>query len=425
MIIQRCAHPRPSSAHQIIFRVAAIAYKCSTFRTAPLTCRPFNSGSPLQFSSKRKLQTATAYRPHSPDSLPVPPPPPRNTGVPESSIASAAVPEVNDTRPPASRQQPQQQISVTQDAPHSSSPFSSSAAPAEREGHEEEPEPPRVTTISEGEAQRSIPVTPSNNTTPSKSQPKSSRLRPRKAAMGLTPSAVAQLRALLSRPNPKMIRVGVKNRGCSGLAYHLEYVDRAGAFDETVEQDGVKVLIDSKALFSIIGSEMDWVEDKLNQRFVFRNPNISKFFLPFPPPQYISNDKILTKNQKNRRTMRLWRIIHGLAYFIPSLPLSSHHSFIPLFIHPSLHQSMHQFHFKKKKTKKTQRAYMHQIHKHTRRGTLFWSGLVWSGLVWVASVQFNSIQLAAYSTPALLLTLLTSLLSILSHLIISSYSVDR
>lgn len=68
----------------------------------------------------------------------------------------------------------------------------------------------------------------------------------------------------------------MKNRGCSGLAYHLEYVDKAGRFDEAVEQDGVKVLIDSKALFSIIGSEMDWVEDKLNQRFVFRNPNISK-----------------------------------------------------------------------------------------------------------------------------------------------------
>ena len=47
--------------------------------------------------------------------------------------------------------------------------------------------------------------------------------------------------------------------------------------DESVEQDGVKVLIDSRALMSILGSEMDWVEDKLNQKFVFRNPNISKF----------------------------------------------------------------------------------------------------------------------------------------------------
>ena len=95
--------------------------------------------------------------------------------------------------------------------------------------------------------------------------------------MSLTPTAIDHLRELLAQPEPKLIRVGVKNRGCSGLAYHLEYVDKAGAFDEAVEQDGVKVLIDSKALFSIIGSEMDWVEDKLNRRFVFRNPNISEF----------------------------------------------------------------------------------------------------------------------------------------------------
>lgn len=55
-------------------------------------------------------------------------------------------------------------------------------------------------------------------------------------------------------------------------------MDKAGSFDETVEQDGVKVLIDSKTLFSIIGSTMDWQEDKLSARFVFRNPNISEYF---------------------------------------------------------------------------------------------------------------------------------------------------
>lgn len=95
--------------------------------------------------------------------------------------------------------------------------------------------------------------------------------------MNLTPRAVEQLRGLLDQPKPQLIRVGVKNRGCSGLAYHLEYVEKPGTFDEAVEQDGVKVLIDSKALFSIIGSEMDYVEDKLSQRFVFKNPNISKY----------------------------------------------------------------------------------------------------------------------------------------------------
>jgi iron-sulfur cluster assembly 1 len=94
--------------------------------------------------------------------------------------------------------------------------------------------------------------------------------------MSITPSALFHLRELLEQPEPKMIRVGVKNRGCSGLAYHLEYVEKQGAFDEVVEQDGVKVLIDSKALFSIIGSEMDWLEDKLSTRFVFKNPNITE-----------------------------------------------------------------------------------------------------------------------------------------------------
>lgn len=93
--------------------------------------------------------------------------------------------------------------------------------------------------------------------------------------MKLSPVATEQLRKLMAQPEPKFIRVGVKNRGCSGLAYHLEYVEKPGKFDEVVEQDGVKVLIDSKALFSIIGSEMDWQEDKLSRRFVFRNPNIS------------------------------------------------------------------------------------------------------------------------------------------------------
>ena len=135
-----------------------------------------------------------------------------------------------------------------------------------------------MASVTEGEAQKSKPVELPEVTTSSEApmKPKRPKLRPRKAAMNLTSTAVEHLRRLLSQPDPRLIRVGVKNRGCSGLAYHLEYVEKPGAFDEAVEQDGVKVLIDSKALFSIIGSEMDWVEDKLNQRFVFRNPNISE-----------------------------------------------------------------------------------------------------------------------------------------------------
>jgi len=99
-------------------------------------------------------------------------------------------------------------------------------------------------------------------------------LRAKKAALTMTPSAVERLEALLQGPNPQLIRIGVRNKGCAGLSYHLEYVDKPSRFDEVVEQDGIRVLIDSKALFSIIGSEMDWREDTLSARFAFKNPNI-------------------------------------------------------------------------------------------------------------------------------------------------------
>ncbi|GME75281.1 unnamed protein product [Ambrosiozyma monospora] len=81
------------------------------------------------------------------------------------------------------------------------------------------------------------------------------------------------LRNLQKQPTPKLIRVSVRNRGCSGLSYHLEYVSKPEKFDEIVKQDDVTVVIDSKALFSIIGSEMDWVDDKLSSKFIFKNPN--------------------------------------------------------------------------------------------------------------------------------------------------------
>lgn len=202
----------------------------------------------MQQMSKRKLSTATEYRPHSLDSAP---PPPRNTNIPDTSIAGVS-PEINNSRLP-------KQIGQY------------NAAKPNQPEHQS-------IGITEHEAQKTKPVTEMSTTSdPSTSKTKRpSRLRPRKAAISLSATATTHLRNLLSLPEPKFIRVGVKNRGCSGLAYSLEYVDKAGKFDEVVEQDGVKVLIDSKALFSIIGSEMDWVEDKLSQRFVFSNPNISE-----------------------------------------------------------------------------------------------------------------------------------------------------
>ncbi|PPQ95636.1 hypothetical protein CVT26_008665 [Gymnopilus dilepis] len=100
------------------------------------------------------------------------------------------------------------------------------------------------------------------------------KIRSTKAALTITPAAVSRLRNLLNGPTPQLIRIGVRNKGCAGLSYHLDYVDKPGKFDEVVNQDGVQVLIDSKALFSIIGSEMDWKEDQLSSKFVFKNPNI-------------------------------------------------------------------------------------------------------------------------------------------------------
>ncbi|KAG8864210.1 hypothetical protein FRB96_006031 [Tulasnella sp. 330] len=94
---------------------------------------------------------------------------------------------------------------------------------------------------------------------------KAPMIKATKAAITLTPTAVSRLQALISGPTPQLIRIGVRNKGCAGMAYHLEYVEKPGRFDEVVEQDGVRVLIDSKALFSIIGSEMDWVEDRIRK----------------------------------------------------------------------------------------------------------------------------------------------------------------
>ncbi|KAI7877214.1 hypothetical protein K492DRAFT_171932 [Lichtheimia hyalospora FSU 10163] len=100
-----------------------------------------------------------------------------------------------------------------------------------------------------------------------------SRLRLRKAALTLTPAAVGRLKNLTNGPTPQYLRVGVKQKGCSGNSYMLEFTDSKGKFDEVVQQDGVTVLVDSKALITILGSEMDYVEDKLSSQFVFHNPN--------------------------------------------------------------------------------------------------------------------------------------------------------
>jgi iron-sulfur cluster assembly protein len=100
-------------------------------------------------------------------------------------------------------------------------------------------------------------------------------MRARKQALTVTDAAAQRIQALLAkRGKPSAgVRIGVRARGCSGLTYTIEYADAKGKFDEVVEDKGVTVLIDPKAVMFILGTEMDYVEEKLQSGFTFQNPN--------------------------------------------------------------------------------------------------------------------------------------------------------
>lgn len=99
--------------------------------------------------------------------------------------------------------------------------------------------------------------------------------RAKPALFSVTEAAKAQIGRLLdSRGKPSEgIRVGIRSRGCSGLSYTIEYADEVSKFDEVVETAGTKLLIDPKAVMFLIGTEMDFVEEKFKSGFVFNNPN--------------------------------------------------------------------------------------------------------------------------------------------------------
>lgn len=99
--------------------------------------------------------------------------------------------------------------------------------------------------------------------------------RSRKAAMELTDTAVDRIKSLLGKRDKKYLKLGVKTRGCNGMAYTLNYADDKGKFDELVESQGVSILIDPGALMHVLGSRMDYVEDRIKSEFVFTNPNVS------------------------------------------------------------------------------------------------------------------------------------------------------
>jgi iron-sulfur cluster assembly protein len=94
-------------------------------------------------------------------------------------------------------------------------------------------------------------------------------------AVSISARAAEQIKALLAkREKPAAgIKVGIRTRGCSGLSYTIEYADEISKYDEVVRDKDVTVIIDPKAVMFLIGTEMDFVEEKFKSGFVFNNPN--------------------------------------------------------------------------------------------------------------------------------------------------------
>jgi iron-sulfur cluster assembly protein len=99
--------------------------------------------------------------------------------------------------------------------------------------------------------------------------------RPRPQVMRLTEAAAQRVRELMARADKPIagLRVGVKNGGCAGMSYTVEYAEDLKKSDEVVEDKGVRIMVDPKAVLFLLGTEMDFKVDKMAATFVFNNPN--------------------------------------------------------------------------------------------------------------------------------------------------------
>ncbi|HML12045.1 MAG TPA: iron-sulfur cluster assembly accessory protein [Xanthobacteraceae bacterium] len=93
--------------------------------------------------------------------------------------------------------------------------------------------------------------------------------------MRLSDAAATRIKEIAARAERPIagVRVGVKNGGCAGMSYTMEYAEKVDPADEVVEDKGVRILIDPKAVLFLLGTEMDYKVDKLSAQFVFNNPN--------------------------------------------------------------------------------------------------------------------------------------------------------
>lgn len=91
----------------------------------------------------------------------------------------------------------------------------------------------------------------------------------------LTEAAADRVRAIMAQADRSLfgLRVGVKNGGCAGMSYTMEFAEAARPADEVIEDQGVRILVDPKAVLFLLGTRMDFRADKLSAQFVFENPN--------------------------------------------------------------------------------------------------------------------------------------------------------
>ncbi len=94
-------------------------------------------------------------------------------------------------------------------------------------------------------------------------------------AMSLTEAAAARVHEIIAKADKPIVglRVGVRNGGCAGMSYTMEFAESVSPLDEVVEDKGVKLLVDPKALLFLLGAQMDFKVDQLSSTFVFKNPN--------------------------------------------------------------------------------------------------------------------------------------------------------
>ena len=99
--------------------------------------------------------------------------------------------------------------------------------------------------------------------------------RPRPQVMRLTEAAAERIKAVMAKADHSIaaVRVGVKNGGCAGMSYYMEYAEKIDPLDEVIEDKGLRILIDPKAVLFLLGTEMDYKIEKLSAQFIFNNPN--------------------------------------------------------------------------------------------------------------------------------------------------------